>query len=287
MRSDTCYTNIIVWTTVLLLAVSGQTEPRAQSSEGSPSLISNAVSPDLALLLANNAAKKVYGSFAAATPIPTYDLDGSVRAYLVVCKRGDGPFPDVTTILNELQQARDLLPIAKRDLAKAREAALEQIRSNPLQTEKPTSASTPEWDAAAKRLKTISDACWGIGQYQSYFVSASKDTAPYLETIDGLPSYYTFQTEAVRAATAETVILPKLERFYYGSAGDQMFEFSAAEKTTWVRLFPIRKVKSGPLQKTTQPVGTEEQNKSKEAALQIEREWVKAKWKEVLREVQP
>lgn len=235
------------------------------------------VSLDLTHRIALNESQKRFGKGVIGKPIVGYDLNGSVRAYIVPFKIGGGVFPPEEEIIKQMNEAKQLLPEAKRELAKIREASLK--RKKPMfekRGDRVVSEKDPEWKQAEERIKELEDKCWGIGDFGTVVISGRKDLVPVLEFSNSLPYYYTYREpveEKAKEALGSSSIF--LTRFYYGSEMDQIFEFeSPIGDKIWVAIFPLRVVILSEITAKKLEV-TEE-----------EKRWIQRKWSEVLKEVQ-
>jgi hypothetical protein len=239
----------------------------------------NIVNLNLAKKVGLTTAQKKFGEGVIGEPIIGYDLNGNIRVYIIPFGIGKRIFPTGNEILADIENARQFLPEAKKELAKVRELSLASKREE-IKVEKRDNrmymAKNTEWLEAEKRIEDIKNSCWGIGEYATVIVSARKDLVPILGFSNTLPYYFTYReiTEqmAKEALNADNVLLV---RFYYGSNLDQIFEYeSPSEKKIWIVVFPPRIVKAGEITAEELEITEDEQ------------EWIKQKWDEILKEVQ-
>lgn len=232
---------------------------------------------DLALKIASIEAQKEFGKGVAGEPIVGYDLNGSVRAYIVPFKIGGGVFPSEEEIIRQMNKAKQLLPEAKKELAKVREASLKrgggkfEKKGDMVSLEK-----APEWKQAEERVKELEKKSRAIGEYATIVVSARKDLAPVLEGCNSLPHYYTWKKLAEDKAKESLMSASVfLTRFYYGGPMDEIFEFeSLTGDKIWIVMFPPRAVK--PSKITAKKLEVTEE----------EKRWIQGKWSKVMEEVQ-
>lgn len=225
---------------------------------------------DLAYEIAIKKAQERFGEGTAGEPIIGYDLNGNVRAYIVPYRIGDTEFPTEKQIFEDMNEARQLIPQAKKQLAEVRETSLGKQSPKLLNVgEREFLVRNLEWKQVEQRLKDLEYRCWGIDDYGYVTVSGRKDLVPILEFSNTLPYYYTYRTFAEEKAKESLgCISVSLSRFYYGGSLDQIFEFqSPTGRRIWVAFFPMRVVEPG-----ENALGMLE-------IAEAEKVWINEKWK--------
>ena len=234
------------------------------------------VSSDLACKIASVEVQKKFGKGVMGNLIVAYDLNGSVRAYIVPFKMGADVFPPEEEIIRQMKEAKRLLSETKKELAKIRETSLKKKAEFKKTGDRVFLEKNPDWKRAEERVKEMENKCWGIGEYATIIVSGRKDLAPILKFSNTLPYYYTYRKLAEeRAKELVKASSTLLTCFYYGGSVDQIFEFkSSTGEKVWIAMFPLRVVKLGEIITKKLEV-TEEEKK-----------WIQEKWDRVMQEVQ-
>lgn len=178
-------------------------------------------------------AEQVWGPVTLGPVIPCYDRLGRTIAYYVCFRRGTEPFPSFDSILERMQQGRELREEGLRELERHGHAptpiAVDDYRSGTIATQ----GKSIKYDRGRRQT-------WGIDEYVTVLVSASYSMRPIPEYFDGLPRFFTLGDVISQVANDEAGTDARLLGIYFGGRLEQAFAFRSGGKEIYVDPFPCR-----------------------------------------------
>jgi hypothetical protein len=168
-------------------------------------------------------AEDLWGVVSPGPVIPCTDLDGCLLARQFIFRRSGEGWTSSVAVLSRVR------------------AGVQEYRR----------ASAPEHDTAPSTVtyrdsEQIRRMRWGIGEFGTIVVSATRDRVPVPERIHGLPPYFTRMDEVLDYLhAAHGIVGAQLRRVIYLSPVEQWLEFEYRGDSVFVDCQAIRRVDAG------------------------------------------